>query len=125
MAKMTNVRERVHQPFYDTLIRTSGIDPNVQVTDREQLFTNTRRGNDLTAVTNLPNGSTLPSDQSHVTLALRAFLWFRAPVVGDPTNAGGGVITENGDFTPTGVVNFFGTSGRGLGNAPGSVLDVY
>lgn len=124
MAKMTNVRERVHQPFYDTLIRTSGIDPNVQVTDREQLFTNRPRGNDLNAVTNLPNGSTLPSDQSHVTLALRAFLWFRAPVVSDPDTVGG-VTTSNGDFTPTGVVNFFGTGGPGFGNAPGSVLDVY
>lgn len=125
MAKMTNVRERIHQPFFDTFIRTSGIDQNVQVTEREQLFSNRLRGADITAVTNLQNGSTLPSDQSHVTLALRAFVWFRAPVVGDPTDSGGGVVTANGDFTPTGVVNFFGTGGRGVGNAVGSVQDVY
>ena len=124
MAKMTNVRERIHQPFYDTLLRTSGIDQNVQVTEREQLFSNRLRGADITAVTNLQNGSTLPSDQSHVTLALRCFIWFRAPVVGDPATSGG-VTIANGDFTPTGVVNFFGTGGRGAGNAPGSVQDVY
>lgn len=125
MAKMTNVRERIHQPFWDTLIRTSGIDANQQVTDRENLFTNRQRSNDITAVTNLLNGSTLPSDQSHVTLALRVFTWFRAPTVRDTTDAGGGVITANGDFSNTGVVNFFGTNGPGAGNAPGSVQDVY
>ena len=125
MAKMTNVRERIHQPFWDTLIRTSGIDANVTITDREQLFTNRQRANDITAVTNLLNGSTLPSDQSHVTLALRCFIWFRNPVIGDPADSGGGVVTANGDFTPTGVVNYFGTGGPGAGNAPGNVNDVY
>lgn len=125
MAKMTNVRERIHQPFWDTLIRTSGIDANVQITDREQLFTNRQRANDITAVTNLLNGSTLPSDQSHVTLALRCFIWFRNPIVGDRDDAGGGVIGANGDFTPAGVVAFFGAGGPGAGNAPGSVQDVY
>ena len=75
MAKLTNVRERIHQPFYDTLVRTSGLDATVNLTDREQLFTNRARGADISAVTNLTNGSTLPSDQSHVTLALRVFTW--------------------------------------------------
>lgn len=124
MAKMTNVRERIHQPFYDTLIRTAGLTAT-QLADREQLFTNKARQGDLAALTNLQNGATLPSDQSHVTLALRCFTWFRAPVVGDPTDAGGGVITANGDFTPAGVVAFFGTGGAGFGNAPGTVNDVY
>ena len=100
MAKMTNVRERIHQPFWDTLIRTSGFDQNVQVTDREQLFTNRARGSDITAVTNLQNGSTLPSDQSHVTLALRVFIWFRNPFISNPADQGGGVVTANGDITP-------------------------
>lgn len=124
MAKMTNVRERVHQPFWDTLIRTSGLDSATQVTEREQLFTNRARGTDTTAVTNLQNGSTLPSDQSHVTLALRVFTWFRNPIVGNTTLVSG-VTTANGDFTPAGVVNFFGAGGPGAGNAPGSIQDVY
>ena len=124
MAKLTNVRERIHQPFWDTLIRASGIN-TVSLTDREQLFTNRTRGDDITAITNLENGSTLPSDQSHVTLALRVFTWFRAPTVRDETAGGGGVLPNNGDFSETGVVNFFGTGGPGAGNAPGVYQDVY
>ena len=126
MAKLTNVRERIHQPFYDTLIRTSGISAAAaQLTDREALFTNQTRGADITAVTNLQNGSTLPSDQSHVTLALRVFTWFRAPTIRTAAAGGGGVQEENGDFSETGVINFFGTGGPGVGNAPGDYHDVY
>lgn len=73
MAKLTNVRERVHQPFRDTLIRTSGyFTGNVQ--DRVDLFTQAGKS---TGETNLKQGSVLPSDQSMVVLALRVFLWFR------------------------------------------------
>lgn len=73
MAKLTNVRERVHQPFRDTLIRTSGMYvSNIQ--DTTDLFTQAGRGE---GISNQPNGSTLPSDQSMVVLALRVFLWFR------------------------------------------------
>jgi hypothetical protein len=124
MAKLTNVRERIHQPFYDTYVRTAGIG-GANVTDRESLFTNRARQDDITAVTNLENGSTLPSDQSHVTLALRVFTWFRAPTVRNTADAGGGVITANGDFSNAGVLGFFGTGGPGFGNAPGDYRDVY
>lgn len=123
MAKLTNVRERIHQPFYDTYIRTAGIG-GTNVTDRESLFTNRARQDDITAVTNLENGSTLPSDQSHVTLALRVFTWFRAPTVRGVAN-GGGVLSANGDFSNAGVIAFFGTGGAGFGNAPGDYHDVY
>lgn len=123
MAKLTNVRERIHQPFFDTLIRTSGLG-GPQVSDREALFTNRARPDDISAVTNLENGSTLPSDQSHVTLALRVFTWFRAPTVRGQAGAGG-VLTANGDFSNAGVLAFFGTGGPGFGNAPGDYHDVY
>lgn len=73
MAKLTNVRERVHQPFRDSLIRTSG-EYASNVSDTSELFTIAGGGD---GVTNQPNGSTLPSDQSMVVLALRVFLWFR------------------------------------------------
>jgi hypothetical protein len=124
MAKLTNVRERVHQPFYDTLIRTSGLGGTIaRINDREKLFTNRARNDDITALTNLENGSTLPSDQSHVTLALRVFTWFRNPMVrgseADP------VLVNNGDFSQAGVAAFFGPGGPGAGNAIGSVQDVY
>lgn len=73
MAKLTNVRERVHQPFRDTLIRTSGFFVGT-VQDRTDLFTQAGKTD---GETNLKNGSTLPSDQSMVVLALRVFTWFR------------------------------------------------
>jgi len=123
MAKLTNVRERIHQPFYDTLVRTSGLDATVALTDREQLFTNVTRGTDVTAITNMKNGSTLPSDQSHVTLALRVFTWFRASVVrGVVAN---GILNFNGDLSQTGVAAFFGVGGPGVGQAIGIYQDVY
>lgn len=122
MAKLTNVRERIHQPFYDSLIRTSGIDPAIQISDRVDLFTNRARGDDIKATTNLVNGSTLPSDQSHVTLALRVFTWFRASTI---RGVGSPVLDFNGDLSETGVATFFGAGGPGNGQAIGNYLDVY
>jgi hypothetical protein len=135
MAKLTNVRERVHQPFYDTLIRTSGLGGNIQaVNQRQSLFTNAARQDDINALTNLQNGSTLPSDQSHVTLALRVFTWFRNPQIraSGPAN---GNIKNNGDFSVEGAAAFFSTGtptdpngpnkGPGAGNYPGDIEDVY
>lgn len=123
MAKLTNVRERIHQPFYDSLIRTSGIDPSVTLNDREELFTNRLRGNNQVAVTNLTNGSTLPSDQSHVTLALRVFTWYRASVVRGVVASN--ILASNGDMSQTGVATFFGAGGAGNGQALGRFQDVY
>lgn len=124
MAKLTNVRERIHQPFFDTLIRTSGLGGTITpINDRESLFTNRARQDDVTAVTNLPNGSTLPSDQSHVTLALRVFTWFRAPTVrGTVTD---NILSSNGDFSQTGGATFFGAGGAGNGNAIADYHDIY
>lgn len=125
MAKLTNVRERVHQPFYDTLIRTAGMGgTSPRITDREQLFTNRPRGEDIDAVTNLTNGSTLPSDQSHVTLALRCFTWFRNPMIRG-TGVAIGNEKNNGDFSQAGAADFFAAAGPGAGNYLGSVEDVY
>ncbi len=123
MAKLTNVRERIHQPFWDTLIRTAGLG-GVQVSDREALFTNRARADDITAVTNLENGSTLPSDQSHVTLALRVFTWFRPSTIRGTVD-GDGTLSANGDFSAAGIPAFFGTGGPGFGNALGDYHDVY
>lgn len=124
MAKLTNVRERIHQPFYDTLIRTSGLDPSISISGREELFTNrSRGGGTVAAVTNLGNGSTLPSDQSHVTLALRVFTWFRAPVTRGAT--ANDILASNGDISNTGAAAFFGLNGAGNGQALGNYRDVY
>lgn len=121
MAKLTNVRERVHQPYFDSLIRTAGLGGTVrQVEDTTDLFTQAGKNQ---GQTNLSNGSTLPSDQSHVTLALRAFVWFRSPVVRGPTI--GGVLQANGDLDPALINAFFGPGGNGAGNAPADYHDIH
>lgn len=118
MPKIVTVRERVHQPFYDTLIRTAGLVQG-QLNDNTDLFTNNGTRNEAT--TNLLNGSTLPSDQSHVTLALRVFTWFRNPIL---RVAGGapGEVAESGDY---GTLTPWLTGQPGFGQSPGKVEDVY
>lgn len=126
MAKLTNVRERTHQPFRDTLIRTSGLyASNVQ--DRTDLFT--RAGGD-DGQTNLKNGSTLPSDQSMVVLALRVFTWFRASVIRGAYNDCGRasptpILSTNGDIGSD--ENFCSGPGPTIlnGQASGDYHDVY
>lgn len=133
MAKLTNVRERIHQPFYDTLVRSSGLGGSIpRVNDRESLFTNRARQDDITMLTNLPNGSTLPSDQSHVVLALRVFAWYRNPMIrGVFDEDETGALTANGDLGQEQAATFFGgpmvlaAPGPGFGNAPGTIQDVY
>jgi hypothetical protein len=102
MPKITNVRERVHQPFRDSLVRTGGWgfqQGAVNIQDTMRLFL--RVSGDI-GETNLPNGSVLPSDQSMVVLVLRAFTWFKAPIErgGETTLADGTstILAENGDY---------------------------
>jgi len=118
MAKIVSIRERVHQPFYDTLIRTAGtVTGSLQ--DTTSLFTS--NGNRSEATTNLINGSTLPSDQSHVVLALRVFTWFRNPQRRVP-GGGQGEVAANGDYLNLAP---FLAGGGSVGNAPASVQDIY
>lgn len=125
MAKLTNVRERVHQPFRDTLIRTSGYYAT-SVQDRTDLFTAAGKND---GETNLKNGSTLPSDQSMVVLALRVFVSFRAPIqrgsVVDPTISNP-YPSANGDFQfgAAGSIYDAGQKAAAAGQAPGSISDV-
>jgi len=80
MAKIVSLRERVHQPFYDSLIRTDGsvdlrANPGTnQLSSRVQLFL--RSGADI-SVSNLTTGGTFPSDQTFITLAVRVWTYFR------------------------------------------------
>jgi hypothetical protein len=118
MAKIVSLRERVHQPFYDHLIRTAGMAAG-QVQDSNTLFT--PNANRSEATTNLVSGNQLPSDQSHVTLVLRVFLWFRNPILrvdGDDT----GEVAQNGDY---GSLLPYNTGGVGFGNAPADTHDVF
>jgi len=120
MAKLTNVRERVHQPFYDSLVRTAGYG-GVNLNDQTDLFTQAGKSQ---GETNLKQGSVLPSDQSHVTLALRAFLWARPPVVRSAAPVSGQQLARNGDVDPL-LLNAFFTTGVGTGQALADYHDVH
>jgi hypothetical protein len=107
------------QPFRDSLIRTSGYFVGA-VSDRTDLFTQAGKSD---GETNLKNGSTLPSDQSMVVLALRVFLWFRnsqARSAADLTSS----IGENGDFFIT-AANESAAVGILDGSVPGDARDVH
>ena len=128
MPKLTNVRERVHQPFRDALLRTAGYSaPTPIVQDRTDLFT--QAGGD-DGKTNLKNGSTLPSDQSMVVLALRVFAWYSNSIqrndipitLPDGTST---IITSNGDWEfPDGAGSAAFAAALGA-NAVGNVNDVH
>ena len=73
MPRIANVRERRHQPFWDSLIRTTG-NPAIALQNSTNLFGNSNVGN--LALTNLQVAGQLASDQTYVILALRAWLYF-------------------------------------------------
>ena len=107
MPKIVGTRERVHQPFYDSLIRVDG-DVDLRTTNqgvfgavqsRSQLFV--RQGADI-AISNLTTGGFFPSDQTFITLAVRVWTYFRfnpeAPItinqVVQPIGGVGGVFPD-------------------------------
>lgn len=73
MPRLHGYRERLHQPLWDTLIRTTG-DPSPAIVNSTKLFGNANIGN--LALTNLQTAGQLASDQTYVILALRCFLFF-------------------------------------------------
>ena len=62
-----------------------------------------------------------PSDQSHVVLALRVFVWFRNPILRKDGGAAG-EVSLNGDY---GSLTPWLAGGSGFGQAPGKTEDVY
>ena len=112
MPRLHGVRERRHQPFWDSLIRTTGA-PATAVTATSKLFGNANVGQ--LSLTNLQVAGQLASDQTYVVLALRCYLYFdgtnRRDLIqqtssqlfftfnlGDkPHPAGGGVWGQAGD----------------------------
>lgn len=73
MPRLQGYRERVHQPLWDTLVRTVG-DPSPVIQNSARLFGNAIVG-DL-GRTNMSSSGQLASDQTFVALALRAYLFF-------------------------------------------------
>lgn len=109
MPKIVGTRERIHQPFYDSLLRVDGSGDLRQanigvfgaVQSRSQLFT--KQGADI-AVSNLTTGGFFPSDQTFVTLAVRVWTYFRfnreSSRVGNPQPW---PLINNGAAAPVGV----------------------
>jgi hypothetical protein len=76
MPRLNNLRERHHQPYYDTLIREPAlVAPTPQVSQITRLFA-TGRNLGQTEWTNMLAAGQLPSDQSYIVLSLRVHLWF-------------------------------------------------
>jgi len=73
MPRVHGVRERRHQPIWDTLVRSTG-SPATTVQPSSKLFGNANVGQ--LALTNLQVAGQLASDQTYVILALRAWLYF-------------------------------------------------
>lgn len=73
MPRVHGVRERRHQPIWDTIVRSTGA-PATAVSSRAPLFGGANVGN--LALTNMQVAGQLAADQTYVILALRAWLYF-------------------------------------------------
>jgi hypothetical protein len=73
MPRLHGYRERLHQPYWDTLIRETG-DPTRPLVNSFKLFGNSNIGN--LAFTNMTVAGQLASDATYVILAIRCWLFF-------------------------------------------------
>lgn len=73
MPRLQGYRERIHQPLYDTLVRTVG-DPSPKIQNSAKLFGTASVGD--VGKTNMNAAGQLASDQTFVALALRCSLYF-------------------------------------------------
>lgn len=72
MPRLSNIKQRRHQPIWSTLVRTTGILTN-QIQSGQKLFQSTAGG---VAETNMQTAGQLPGDQTYVILAARAYIYF-------------------------------------------------
>jgi len=78
MPKIVGVRERRHQPYYDTLIRADyQTSPSPPVAQSTQLFNGTSLG--LEQWTNMSIAGAFASDNSYIALAMRCFVQYIGP----------------------------------------------
>ena len=73
MPRLSGVRQRRQQPFWDSIIRTTGV-PVTPVPPNVRLFGNANVGQ--LGLTNLEVPGQLASDQTFVILAMRVYLFF-------------------------------------------------
>lgn len=72
MARLLDVRERLHQPFFDSLVRGIGVS---SVGNLTRLFGNANVGQ--RGLTNLQVAGQLAADQTYILKAVRCALWFQ------------------------------------------------
>jgi hypothetical protein len=77
MPRIHGVRQRLHQPQWDSLIRQTGgsaVAGNPTINSTQLLFSSPQTGN--LARTNMTVAGQLASDQTYIVLALRCYLFF-------------------------------------------------
>lgn len=75
MPKLVGVRERRHQPYWDTIIRADlNTAPSPTVQNETQLFNGTNLG--LEYWTNMKVAGVFASDETYVVLAIRVWIWY-------------------------------------------------
>jgi hypothetical protein len=114
MAKILNIRERVHQPYRDALCRTAGLNIGT-LGSQTDLFI--AQGRDE-GFTNLKTSAILPNDSSMIILAARVMQWFRRLNLRTAEN---NVPVFNGDIS-----TFANGAGQpAVGNGAPDYQDVY
>lgn len=74
MARLSNIKQRRHQPFWSTLVRETGVLAGAAViSSGARLFQSVGGG---LGVTNMQTSGQLPGDQTYVILAARCFMHF-------------------------------------------------
>jgi len=73
MARLRDLREKIHQPYFDTLVRGEGIS---SVPNLFQLFGNANVGN--RALTNLEQAGQFSSDATYILKAVRVIMDFQS-----------------------------------------------
>ncbi len=71
MARLNNVRERVHQPFFDHWVRGIGV---TTIANNQRLFTQNAGNPELT---NLATASALPADATYIIKSIRCSMYFQ------------------------------------------------
>ncbi len=99
MARLRDVRERVHQPYYDTLVRNIGV---TNLNNSTPLFGGTNVNN--RALSNMQIAGQFASDATYILKAVRGVLLFKG--LNDPEFTG----TYNASITP--VANVTATNAR-------------
>jgi hypothetical protein len=76
MPKLVGVRERRHQPYWDSIIRVqSDTAPTPTVVSRTRLFNGVNLG--VQAWTNMVTAGQFPSDNTYIILAMRCFMHYQ------------------------------------------------